>query len=422
MKGEVTHKTVDQLLAKISELESKLLEANGIIEAIREGSVDALVLNKDGKPSIYSIESADYTYRLLIEKFDEGALSISEEGWVLYCNEYFSNLVGIPTNKIIGTFFNSYVDSVGLFQQLKMDLKNGPSKGEIVLNIGGKKLPVCASLTDLNPSVPAIGIIITDLSERRRHEEALSIYQRKLELKISELNQMNMNLGQFIHVISHDIKEPLRKIVAYSSHLSSTAADVLPPDKLNSLGVIGSSASRLNSLVDDLVKYAFSTNKDEAAEVDLNLVIRDVMDDLELLVAENSATVRPRPLPKIMGSAIQMRQLFSNLITNAIKFRKAEASPVITIETDITDCIDKHDPNKKFHRISLHDNGIGMDKARLTKIFMIFRRLHMPEEYPGNGIGLAICKKIMENHQGNIEAESSPNIGSTFHLYFPVNT
>jgi signal transduction histidine kinase len=419
MNRDVTQTTTDQLLAKVAELEAKLYEANGIIEAIREGSVDALVLNKDGQSSIYSIESADYTYRILIEKFDEGALSISEEGWVLYCNDYFSKLVGIPTNKIIGTFFNSYVDSVGQFQQLKNDLKSGPCKGEIVLNIDGKKIPVCASLTDLKPSVPAIGIIITDLSERHHHEEALALYQHKLELKISELNQMNTNLEQFIHVISHDIKEPLRKIVAYSSHLNSVKADGFH-DKLNSLDVIGSSAARLNSLVDDLVKYAFNTGKNEAVEVDLGRVINEVLDDLELLVAENSASLRSKPLPKIMGSPVQMRQLFSNLIANAIKFRKADTSPVITIDTDITDCIDKHFPNKKFHRISLHDNGIGMDKSRLNKIFMIFRRLHIPDEYPGNGIGLAICKRIMENHLGKIEVESAPNMGSTFHLYFPV--
>src|SRR4051812_38500621 len=121
-------KDTEILLAEIEELKNQLFEANNIIDAIKEGSVDALVLNKEGKPNIYSLESADYTYRILIEKFGEGALSIAEDGLILYCNEHFAKMMGAPTNKIIGTYFNSYVESVGQFQLLRNALVNGPSK------------------------------------------------------------------------------------------------------------------------------------------------------------------------------------------------------------------------------------------------------------------------------------------------------
>lgn len=410
-----------KLLAEIEELKAQLFEANNIIEAIKDGSVDALVLNKDGKPEIYSIESADYTYRILIEKFGEGALSIAEDGLILYCNDYFSKLINIPANQIIGTYFDSYVDSAGDYQKLKIALKNGPGKGEIVLNVSGRKLPVYASLTDLNPNIEAIGIVITDLSEKRKQEEALALYQRKLEIKVNELNQTNSSLEQFIHVISHDIKEPLRKIIAYSSHLNDTKAEFFNDSEINTVKVISTSARRLNSLVDDLVKYSFSTVKVDAAQVDLNGVIKEVIEDLELIIGESDAKILADSLPVITASKVQMRQLFSNLINNAIKYRKKDAPCEIVIKADVIDSFDPHFPNKKFQKISLKDNGIGMENSHLGKIFTIFQRLHMQNEYSGNGIGLAICKKIMENHLGKIDVESVPAEGSTFHLYFPVN-
>ncbi len=410
---------IETLLSEIADLKVRLFEANGIIDAIKDGSIDALVLNKNGTPNVYSLESADYTYRILIEKFGEGALSISEEGLILYCNDYFAGLIGLPSTKIIGSYFNSYIASVWEFTDLMSALKNGPSKGEIMLRYEGKKRPVYISLTNLQPTVSAIGIIVTDLSQKKKHEEALALYQRQLEVKVNELNQTNTNLEQFIHVVSHDLKEPLRKIVSYTSHLNSTRADLFTKHEVNNLNIINSSALRLNSLVDDLVKYAFSTNKVEDDEVDLTGVLREVMDDLELVITERAAVIRSDKLPVITGSRVQMRQLFSNLISNAIKYGKRDVKPEITITTGFVENIERQRPDKNFYKISLHDNGIGMDKAHLSKIFTIFQRLHMRNEYSGNGIGLAICKKIMENHAGKIDVESAPNEGSTFNLYFP---
>ncbi|GEP51604.1 hypothetical protein FNO01nite_22760 [Flavobacterium noncentrifugens] len=412
---------IKALQAEIDELKNQLFESNSIIEAIREGAVDALVLNKNGQPHVYSLESADYTYRILIEKFGEGALSISDDGLVLYCNDYFSKLLKIPANKITGSFFQDYMDSEREFQMLKSALAYGPSKGEITLNAGDKKVPVYVSLTDLHPNVNAIGVVVTDLSEKRKHEEALVAYQRQLETKVTELHQTNTNLEQFIHVISHDLKEPIRKIVTYTSHLNETKSELFEKGELHNLKIVNSSALRLNSLVDDLVKYAFSAVKTEEMEVDLNKILKEVLDDLELNINDYSATIKFSELPVIAASKVQMRQLFSNLISNAIKYSKRGIPPEISITASVSEFVDANNPQKKFHHIRLQDNGIGMDKMYLTKIFTIFQRLHMRNEYSGNGIGLAICKKIMENHLGKINVESTPGEGSVFNLYFPIN-
>lgn len=410
----------NDLLRQIAQLKAQLFEANSIIEAIRDGHVDALVLNNNGQPQVYSLESADYTYRVLIEKFGEGALSISDSGLILYCNDYFSKMIGLEAMAIAGTYFNTYVDDQAAFAKLKDELKSGLSKGEIVLKTAEGKLHVYVSLTDLHPNVDAIGVVVTDLTEKRKHEEALLQYQKNLELKVNELHQTNTNLEQFIHVISHDIKEPLRKILTYTSHLTDSSASSFTASELKNLAIINTAATRLNSLVDDLVKYAFSATKDDTEPIDLNLIVSDVVEDLEIVIAENKAEIEFGILPKINASKVQLRQLFANLISNAIKYSKKDTPPKIAI-TALQIYGENLAPMAgRWYQISIRDEGIGMDKAHLNKIFTIFQRLHLRSEYSGNGIGLAICKKIMQNHHGKIDVESELGQGSTFHLYFPV--
>lgn len=415
----VDDKNIDSLLAEIESLKEKLDESNSIIEAIREGGVDALVVNKDGVSQLYSLETADYTYRLLIEKFRQGALSISKNGLILYCNDYFSKLVNIPSEKIIGNYIQGYFDNSAQFATLIDGLKFGLSTHEILFKTNDfpATFPAYISLTDLEPSVDAIGIVVVDLTEKKKHEEALIKHQEELEVKIKELNRINSNLEEFIHVISHDLKEPLRKILMHNSKIDGS---YLTEIDAKSMDVIKLSVLRLNSLVDDLVKYSSHTVKEEHTEIDLTAVISEVKEDLELIITDKKADIRIGNLPVIKASRVQMRQLFSNLISNAIKYCKPNCPPVI--EIDQTDNLEVEIPNQnsKFVKIQIKDNGIGMETSHLLKIFTIFQRLHARNEYSGNGIGLAICKKIMENHSGNITVESKLNEGTTFNIYFPI--
>lgn len=229
------------------------------------------------------------------------------------------------------------------------------------------------------------------MTEKRKHDEALTQIQRKLEIKVNELNQVNANLEQFIHIVSQVIKEPLRKIVSYSSHLKNTKYNLFERNELNHLNFITTAANRLNSLVEDLMQYAFS-NQIEFNLVDLNLNLKDVIDDLELSIEETGTSIFISDLPLISGSKVQIRHLFSNLLSNSIKFRKKDVEPKISILCEDTDCIDFHFPNKKFYKISVKDNGIGMDEIQIQRVFNLFKSANLPSEYSGNGIGLAIAK------------------------------
>ncbi|MEP6929261.1 MAG: ATP-binding protein, partial [Flavobacterium sp.] len=269
----------------------------------------------------------------------------------------------------------------------------------------------------LEPSVQGIGIVITDLTEKKKHEEALIDHQKELEEKINELNRINSNLEEFIHVISHDLKEPLRKIVMHNTKIDGS---YLSETDAKSMTVMKLSALRLNSLVDDLVRYSSHTAQEERSEINLAEIITEVKEDLEIIINDRNASIEIGKMPLIKASKVQMRQLFSNLISNAIKYSKAEIAPIIQISQIENFKSEIPNQSTKFVKIQIKDNGIGMEQNHLIKIFTIFQRLHAKTEYSGNGIGLAICKKIMENHSGNITVESELNDGTTFNLFFPI--
>lgn len=168
------------------------------------------------------------------------------------------------------------------------------------------------------------------------------------------------------------------------------------------------------------MQYSSHTAQEERTEIDLRTIISEVIEDFEIIISDKKAFIKIGKVPIIKASRVQMRQLFSNLISNAIKYSKTDIAPVIEISQE--ENLDTEIPNQnaKFVKVQIKDNGIGMEESHLLKIFVIFQRLHARNEYSGNGIGLAICKKIMENHSGNITVESTLNKGTIFNLYFPI--
>ena len=258
---------------------------------------------------------------------------------------------------------------------------------------------------------------IRDITDQRSIEN-------DLKNKVAELNQSNKELGEFAYVASHDMQEPLRKISTFSDRLSEKYKDVLTGDGQMYLARIIASAQNMRTLIDNLLEFSkISKTGQHFDPVDLNITLLQVMNDLELVNEETGTVVHYPKLPVIKAVSSQMKQLFSNLISNGIKFHKKDVSPVITITSEVLKDTEryKHDlnPKKTYYKISVADNGIGFEEEYAQRIFQVFQRLHGKSDYPGSGIGLSICKKILEYHNGVIYAENIPGIGARFVLIIP---
>ncbi len=236
--------------------------------------------------------------------------------------------------------------------------------------------------------------------------EALQERDRELEAQTEELERSNEELEQFAYIASHDLQEPLRMISSYTQLLAKRYKDQLDNDANEFINYAVDGANRMQVLINDLLSYSrVGTKGEDFSHVDLNSVLEAVKANLKGVIEETGAVIKYSKLPTVMADNSQMIQLFQNLIGNAVKFRREGVTPEIEITS-------KKEGN--LFRFVVKDNGIGIDKKYLDRIFVIFQRLHTKEEFPGTGIGLAICKKIVERHGGEISVESAEGKGSDF--------
>jgi len=409
------------LLSEIGVLKTHLLEAEEAIDAIRNGYVDAFAIKKEGKAEVYTLQSLDYAYRVLIEKFGEGALNLTREGLIVYSNGYFSELIDIPHAKVTGSHILDFVspDSREKFRE-HFDLAlQGSSKAEITLLVNNRSIPVYISLTSLQPQLTTVGMIITDLSEKKQNEQLL----RDKNLELEHLNQ---SLEQFASIASHDLQEPLRKMKTFTSLLIQQFNNDLPDKAKELLNKIWSSSERMSLLIKDVLNFSrIVGSANMFGATDLNQILNNILKDFEMLVLERGASIRVDHLPCIEAIPLQINQLFYNLVGNALKFYKEGRPPVITISSRMisTDEAAKHaglNRQLSYAEISFKDNGIGFEQQFAEQIFSIFERLNSQQQYSGTGIGLALCRKIAEQHQGRIHAEAEESKGAIFYVLLPL--
>jgi two-component system CheB/CheR fusion protein len=268
----------------------------------------------------------------------------------------------------------------------------------------------------------------TDISDQKATSDLLEkkVTERTQELqKINqELELSNNELMQFASVASHDLKEPLRKIHIFSNIIKDRHLKQLDSSVADYINRIIGSSSRMTRLINDLLLFSRLSVASLFEWTDLNAVVHEVLSDLELLIREKDALIESDTLPMMEVVPGQMRQVFQNLISNALKFSSKERQPRINVDCEqVERCIPEalHDPEGAFCRISIRDNGIGFDEQYSAKIFTIFQRLHSREQYEGTGIGLAITKKIIEKHGGIIYAKSKEGEGTTFTFIIPLH-
>jgi light-regulated signal transduction histidine kinase (bacteriophytochrome) len=271
-------------------------------------------------------------------------------------------------------------------------------------------------------------LLVIDLRRRQQNEKALADARDNLELRVlertRELEQSNRELQEFAYIASHDLQEPLRKIQVFGDRLKLKAADYLDETALDYLERMQNSAKRMQTLINDLLQFSRISAKSTAedfVQVDLNRILQDVLSDLEGSLEHYAGTVSVDSLPAIKANPLQIRQLLQNMLSNALKFHRPGVPPEVNVNWHNQTMFSDVDNHEKYYEIAISDNGIGIDPQYADKIFVPFQRLHGKNEYDGTGVGLAICRKIIEKHHGYIHALPAPTgQGTLFVLGFPA--
>jgi signal transduction histidine kinase len=261
-----------------------------------------------------------------------------------------------------------------------------------------------------------------EIEERRASEEKVRSLNDQLIENNAHLKAVNEELDQFAYVASHDLQEPLRKIMVFSDKIMMKGHD---EETEKYFKKIISSSRRMQSLINDLLSFSrHSMSASDFKETDLNVLVREAMSELEVEIEKSKASIEFENLPVICAIPSLMQQLFHNLINNAIKFRRKSVPPVVKIHAEKMKKAEikkfvKNANGTGYYKITVSDNGIGFDDKYADEIFMVFKRLHSYHEFEGTGVGLSICKKIIEKHNGFITAQSNINKGSTFIVGLP---
>ncbi len=367
-----------------------------------------------------ALKRSEERYHKMIEEVEDYAiLLLSKEGIIQNWNRGAQKIKGYAEQEIVGQHFRVFYLPKDQAQRLPEQLiAKATNEGKAVhegWRVRKDKTVfwgsiVITALHDAANNIIGFSKVTRDLTERKRTEDELAF--------------QNQELQRFAYVAAHDMKEPLRKLHYYTTYISTHAGAQLPVKEKNYLARAIASTVRMQSLIDDLLSYSKASNESVLEVVDLNMVLEEVKIIHQEAIEETGAIIDAARLPVIAAIRFQMVQLFDNIVSNALKYRHPERRPCINITSTITNILPGTEnirgTVKEYHCIHISDNGIGFDSASGDKIFDVFQRLHNRSDYAGTGIGLAICKKIVQNHKGYIQATGAVNEGAVFTVYMPA--
>jgi PAS domain S-box-containing protein len=382
------------------------------------------------------LRTSEESYHRMVEEVQDYAiLLLNKDGVIRSWNKGAEKIKGYRSDEIIGKNFRLFYTAADIAAKIpEMLLNEAMDKGKAAHE--GKRVRkdgttfwgsiLITALHDENNNITGFSKVTRDLSERKKAEDQLAAFAEMLEKKNKELEKSNQELTNFNYISSHDLQEPLRKINTFSNRIIESDLKNLSDNARIYFNRIQTSANRMQLLLNDLLEFSKTHSIEKHFEqCELKNILNELKDELKETLEENNITLRFEKLPVIHAIKFQLNQLFNNIIRNAIKYKRPNVVPLIKIKSSHIRGENMPfwvpDKNIRYSKISISDNGIGFDQKHAEKIFEIFHRLHGKNEYDGTGIGLAICKKIMENHHGYITATGEVNNGARFDLYFPIN-
>lgn len=366
--------------------------------------------------------SDSYRLKAIFETAIDGIITIDERGYIDAVNPAAARLFGYERGELTGKNISSLMPEpyqsahdqyLANYRQTGQGKIIGIGREVIGLKKSGETFPFRLAVGEVRLEAGGRFFtgIIHDLSQQKQQEAQLRRYA-------AELERSNRELENFAYISSHDLQEPLRKIQAFGSRILSREGEHLTPQGRDYLERIQRASARLQNLINDLLAFSrVSSRAKPFVSVSLNQILDEVRSDLEIAITEAEAIITVGELPTLEADPTQMRQLFQNLLANAIKFRQSARSPRINVSAQPVEPVDG---DCERYLIAVADNGIGFEEKYLDRIFNIFQRLE-GRKYEGSGIGLAICRKIALRHGGDLTARSQPGQGTTFLVTLPLH-
>jgi PAS domain S-box-containing protein len=357
-----------------------------------------------------AVQQLQQRQELILNCAGDGICGLDMNGRVAFVNPAVARLTGWSHEELIGKTESEVFHGNNPMPSATLA---GSSESPVFYRKDGSRFPVELVRTPIEEGGRKTGevLIFKDITERKRAAATLA-------QKMAELSRSNDELEQFAFVASHDLQEPLRKIQAFGDRLKTKCNGLLPPETLDYLDRMQGASARMRTLIDDLLTFSrVIRNSQPFASVGLGQVAREVLADLEVRIERSGGRVEVGELPCIEADATQMRQLLLNLIGNALKFQPPGGHPVVKVSARTFASI----AGEQYCELAVEDNGIGFEEQYAEKIFAVFQRLHGRGEYEGTGVGLAICRRITDRHQGSIVAKGQPGKGATFIVTLPVH-
>ncbi len=376
-----------------------------------------------------ALAEAEARKNAILESSLDPIITINHEGVITEFNRAAEQTFGHRREDVLGTEPSEvlFPPMASAGHQNRIDRYLAAGEGSMLgkraevtaVRASGETFPAEIAMTiSQEQGAPVLTFFVRDISERKKAEEEQARYS-------AELERSNRELEQFAYVASHDLQEPLRKIRTFSDRLEVKCGDQLDDTGHECVQRMQSAATRMQALIEGLLTLSrVTTRAQDFVPVDLATVAQDVVSDLEIPIEQAEGRVEVGKLPTIQADPLQMRQLLQNLIGNALKFRRADVPPEVKVHGRFVQDRSQREPGKspvdERCRIVVEDNGIGFDERYADRIFGVFQRLHPRDVYEGTGVGLAICRRIVERHGGTITAHSVPEKGTTFEVMLPA--